>query len=362
MGIIAMIAGLALLIVLHELGHWAVAQWRGMQTPVFSIGFGRPYIVLGRWRGTEFRLTPWLLGGYVSLPEMADETTVKEYLKENGQDPTRFKQFKVWERAAVAVAGVTMNVLVAVVITFGLFAFAGTPDVRPTDAYVAELSKSNPIAHDAGLQPGDIVVSVDGQAVHSPADLMRLLTTHKGTPAQLVIERGGRQMPVTVTPNADGRIGIAIGAHVERSFKRITVGEAAVATLRFNRDVCVQMVKGIGMMLHIVPTPKDLPEGATDVHGLVAIVQVGNTAYNAGWYSFCMMLVLISLNLAIFNILPVPLLDGGYLIFLALEKIRGKPLNREVQGLLFLVFAMLLVGLFLLGLFNDLFKPINFGK
>ncbi len=357
-----MIAGLSLLIVLHEFGHWAVAQWRGMQTPVFSIGFGSPYIVLGRWRNTEFRLTPWLLGGYVSLPEMADETTLREYMKENGQDPSQFKQFKIWERSAVAVAGVAMNVLTAVVLAFGLFAFVGMPDYRPLDAYVSDLSTTNMIAKNAGLQVGDVVVSVDGQPVTKPEDLIKLVSAHKGTPAQLIVERAGQRVPVTVTPDANGRIGIVIGAHVDRQYKKMGVGEAAVESVKFNANMVGQMFKGLGMMLHIVPAPKDLPAGATDVHGIVAIVQVGNSAYNAGFYSFVMMLVLISMNLAIFNILPIPVLDGGYLLFFAIEAVRGKPLPRELQQRIMVIFFLLLMGLMLFGLFNDIFKPVNFGK
>src|SRR5262249_34846180 len=112
----------------------------------------------------------------------------------------------------------------------------------------------------------------------------------------------------------------------------------------------------------IVPAPKNLPAGATDVHGIVAIVQIGNSAYNAGLYSFVMMLVLISMNLAIFNILPIPALDGGYLLFFAIEAIRGKPLPRELQQRILVLFFALLIGLMFLGLFNDIFKPVNFGK
>lgn len=362
MGFLAIVAGLTLLIILHELGHWAVAQWCGMQTPVFSIGFGSPYIVLFRWRGTEFRLSPWLLGGYVALPEMADETTVKEYLKENGQDPANFKQFKIWQRSAVAVAGVVMNVLTALVLSFMLFAFVGMPDHKPVDAYISGLSSSNTIARDAGLQSGDIIESVDGQPVRSPADLVKLVSAHKGTPAEFVVVRGGQKLVVTVTPDQDGRIGIAIGQHVEKRYRQVSIGQAAVNSLEFNGNMTWQMVKGLGMMLHIIPAPKELPAGATDVHGFVAIVQVGNMAYNDGLYSFVLMLVLLSMNLAIFNILPIPLLDGGYLLFYAIEAIRGKPLQREVQQSILFVFFVLLIGLMLFGLFNDIFNPINFGK
>lgn len=359
MGILAMVAALALLILVHELGHWAVAQWRGMQTPVFSIGFGSPYIVIGRWRNTEFRLSPWLLGGYVSIPELADETTVKEWMTENKQDPAQFKQFAIWEKSVVAIAGVTMNVIIAVVLMFGLFATVGRPDLQVRDVYVADLDQKNPIARNAGLQPGDIILSVDGQPVKTPQELSSLLSARKSTLTQLAVQRGNQALTIPLTPNQDGRIGIMIGTHVDKRYERMGVGESAVASVTATANMSWQMVKGLAMMLHIIPPPDNVPDGATDVRGVISIVQIGAWAFNDGLYSFIVIVVLISLNLALMNILPIPALDGGYLLFFAVEAIRGKPLPRELQQKILMFFFMLLIGLGLLGLYNDLFKPMD---
>ena len=190
MGIFAMIAGLTLLIVLHEFGHWFVARMLGFQTPIFSIGFGKPYIVLFRKWGTEFRLTPGLLGGYVALPEMGDESTGKEFMKANGLDPATYehKTFAIWKRSAVAVAGVTMNFITAIALIFGLLAFVGKPHYTVTDTFIAEVSTTNTtIARDAGLQANDVFVAVDGQPVASPNDVIKLVNAHKGTPAVITV-------------------------------------------------------------------------------------------------------------------------------------------------------------------------------
>jgi regulator of sigma E protease len=361
MGIIAMIAGLTLLILVHEFGHWLVAQLLGFKTPVFSIGFGKPYIVVGRWRNTEFRLSPWLLGGYVALPEMGDETTVKEYMTQNGQDPTQYKHFAVWKRAAVAVAGVVMNVITALVLVFALFAAVGKPHYEAVNAYIGDFAPGTSIARDAGFQPKDVIVSIDGQPVKSGSDVVRLMAPHKGTPVTIEVQRAGEAATrsITVTPNADGRIGIALGETREAKFERMSVGTAAVESAKFNTDMVGKMISGLGMMVGLVETPKDLPAGATEVHGIVAIVQIGATAFDNGLFSFIMMLAIISLNLAVMNILPIPVLDGGHLMFLGIEKLMGRPINREIQARIMMFFMALLLMLMVFAVFNDIFNPIK---
>jgi len=365
MSFLVMIAALMLLILIHEFGHWIVARKLGFSTPVFSIGFGKPYLVIGRKWGTEFRLTPWLLGGYVAIPELGDESSAKEFMTAHGFDTSgyTYKFFPVWKRTLVAVAGVVMNVIFALVVTFGLLAIAGKPYANVKDVFIADVN-ANPavtIARDAGLQNNDVIVAVDGTAVKSPADLSKLIGSHKGTPAVITVQRPGEPQTrsITVVPNANGKIGIGIGAHQELKFEKVGVGQAAVQSVTYNAELAGQMLKGLGILLHIVPKPADLPDAATDVHGIVAIVQIGASALGFGPYIFIDFLVRISMMLAVMNILPVPLLDGGYLIFFGLEKLRGKPLSKEVQSRILGIFFFLLIGLMLLGLFNDVFKPIK---
>src|SRR5262249_49335550 len=365
MSFLVMIAALMLLILIHEFGHWIVARKLGFSTPVYSIGFGKPYLVIGRKWGTEFRVTPWLLGGYVAIPELGDESSAKEFMAAHGFDTSgyTYKFHPVWKRTLVAIAGVAMNVLFALVVTFGLLAAVGKPYADVKDVFISNVN-ANPavtIARDAGLQSNDVIVAVDGQAVKSPNDLVKLVTAHKGTPAVLTVQRPGESAPrtITVVPNADGKIGIAIGAHQELKFEKVGVGQAAGQSVTYNVDLAKQMLKGLGMLLHIVPKPADLPDAATEVHGIVAIVQIGATALGFGPYIFIDFLVRISMMLAVMNILPVPLLDGGYLLFLGLEKLRGKPLSKETQSRILGVSFFLLMGLMLLGLFNDVFKPVK---
>lgn len=364
-GILAMIAGLSILIIVHEFGHWFVAQLLGFKTPIFSIGFGKPYIVFARFRGTEFRLTPWLIGGYVAIPELGDETSAKEWMKASNIDDSNFNfEYKaIWKRALVAVAGVVMNVILAVVLLFGLFAAKGVPyqDVVPNTVivYNVEASKDVTIAKDAGIQSMDRIVAINGQPVSTFEEVRDALQANKGNSITITVLRNGTEVSITLTPSAEGKIGVSMGPEVVQKFKEVGAGEAATLAVTGTYNGLTGILKGFGMMVGLVEKPADLPENATDVHAIVGIVQLGASMFEQGLLDFVMFLVMISLNLAVFNILPIPLLDGGHLMFMAIEKVRGKPLSREVQGKILSIFFMLFMLLLAYGLFNDFTKPIR---
>ncbi len=193
----------------------------------------------------------------------------------------------------------------------------------------------------------------------SPDDVVRLIAAHKGTAAVIVVGRAGRAVTINVTPDANGKLGIAIGAHATIVYHREGPVAGAVDAVKTDAMLVGKMYEGIGMMLHIVPVPKDLPAGAADVHGIIAIVQMGSTAFATGMANFIWFLAAISLNLAVLNILPIPVLDGGYLLFFAIEKIRGKRLERAVQQKIQLVFICLLFLLLFYGVYNDLVNPVH---
>ena len=358
-GIAAMIAGLMLLVVAHEFGHWLVARLCGMWTPVFSIGFGpRKYsLVLGKFWDTEFRLSPIPLGGYVALPEMGDETTAAEIAQSLGTSKRQFRRFPIYKRLAVACAGVVMNVLVAFAMIFGIFAFKGMPDPQITSTFVAQLSTQVTIARDAGLQPSDVFLAVDGHPVVTPDDLHNELISHAGQPVVIHIRRGSSELDVNVTPNASGQIGIMLGATEKMAYRSVSTGEALSASWQVTTRGTGQIIYAIGGMLHLVaPTPG---ADASSVHSMIGIVQYGANAWQASFVSFIFLLATISLNLAVFNILPIPVLDGGYVLFMSIEKLRGKPLAVETQNKLKMAFFYLLILLFAFGIMNDFLHPLK---
>ena len=353
--IIGMILGLCLLITIHELGHWLVARLCGMQTPVFSIGFGKREwsLVLGKFWETEFRIAPILAGGYVSIPELLDETSLNEAAKD-GDLPKNLRVFPVWQRIAVAAAGVTFNMISAVLMVFVLVAFWGQPDYKVNSTYIRDLSTQVTVARDAGLQPKDQFVSVDGRQVVSPDDLSAALKANKEKPVQVVVKRGSGDVTVTVTPTKDGTIGIVLGANAERIYKEMSVGDAAVNSVKVTGKVLDMTFKGFGMMLGLVEKPANISDADMEVRGIVGIVQMGAGALGTGAFDFIWFLMVISINLAVMNILPIPVLDGGHIVFFLIEGVTGKPVNPRTKALLSNIFVMLLLALFALGLFNDL--------
>ena len=362
-GILAMVAGIAFLIFIHEIGHWLIARMFGFKTPVFSIGFGKREhsLVLGTFWQTEFRLSPIPLGGYVSIPELQCESTALESAKQPGLDLPKFKVFPVWKRISVAVAGVVMNILFAIVAIAALFTFIGKPSVEVHSTSIANLSTQITIGRDAGLLVGDKFVSVDGRTVKTPNDLISALRGHRGKSVEMVVSRQGENITVTITPNQDGQTGIDVAADAVGKYTPIGAGQALREGVTTSAATMLDMFLGIGMMLGQVETPPNLPSGATDVHGIVGIVSIGQQAFDKGVFAFVWFLSMISLNLAIMNILPFPPLDGGHVLFYSIEGIFGKPLPVGIRTKLTHVFFLLFVILMFYGLFNDIFKPIRLG-
>lgn len=345
-GHLTMIGALLLMILVHEFGHWVVARSLGFEVKTFSIGFGSsPRLVLGNLWGTEFQITPWLAGGFVSI-NPADDS---------------FRLAAAWKRISVLVAGVVMNVISAGVILFLMFATMGTQDrvEKPNTVTIGAVGQGTSVAADAGVQAGDRVVSVNGNTVTNVADFIKYVKAAAGSPITLVVDRSGTLSTITVTPNNDGKIGVALGTQFEIVYHKMGVLEAGEKAVTGTANGCVMIVKGLGMMVGLVEKPAGLPDGATDVRGIVAIVQMGDVAFQNGLYSFLMLVCMISFNLAVFNILPIPMLDGGHITFIVIEKIIGRPVPVQVQNALSFLALAGLLGLFVLGLANDIFNPLK---
>lgn len=358
-GVGLMILALMMLILVHEFGHWIVARMCGMQTPVFSIGFGKREwsIILGRFWETEFRISPVMLGGYVAIPELNDESSFTEIKK--AYKLKEMRVFPVWQRLLVAVAGVVMNVITAFVIFASLLFFMGKPAPEITSVNIKEFPAGYSVAQDAGFEVGDKFVSIDGTQIKDPQNLIDAISSKPNQEITVVVDRSGNQVIITVTPNADGKIGIAIGADFVMKYEKQSFGTSLSDGIKQTAQGMIAMPKGIAMMAGWIDPPEGTPDGATDVRGVVGIVQIGADAWEQGIFQFWFMVAMISINLAFMNILPIPMLDGGHIVFFTIEGIRGKPVNPEIQARLSSIFLFLLLGLTFWGLYNDIFNPIK---
>jgi regulator of sigma E protease len=301
--------------------------------------------VFGKFRGTEFRLSPILAGGYVSIPELEDET-----------DPAQRKYFAVWKRIAVAVAGVAYNFVFAVLLLSGYYIFAGEPNVI---VRIDQLSTELPIARDAGLMPHDEFVSVDHVSVHSPLEVTKALCAARGGAADVLVMRAGKPVTVMISPDPNCHIGV--------SLKSVVNGSLTVSPLRAVSDATKttgtmvgKIAEGTGMLVGVVSRPPEIPESALEMRGIVGIIQMGAAQMNNGIFGLIMFNVVISASLIFMNMLPFPVLDGGHVVFFFLEGITGKPVNDKLKKWLFNFFYYFLIFLMAYGLYND-FRHIWLG-
>lgn len=346
--IFVMLAILSVLIIVHECGHFLVARYFGFQTPVFGFGlpFGPHWVVGKRW-GTEFRIHACLLGGYVAIPELGDESNQEAF----GLPLKPFRKFPIWQRALVAFAGVGFNILFAYLVMLVMFFSLGQPS-QPV--VVAQLIKENPIAMNAGIKEGDELVSIDDLKVTSPEDAVRYLTSHKSTQVEVHLlrksqeekktaEKTAEPVSIKVTTNADGKVGMALIPKGAVTYKPVQGNFVEVAGLAAVRlwNLTYSMIDALGQMLQNVfqgmmsggKAQGGKPAvGLGDLHGVLAVVKIGADIAQQDWTQLFLFTIMISMDLAIINLLPWPALDGGHLAFMAYEAVRGKPMHERAQG------------------------------
>ena len=344
--ILAFLVVLGVLIFIHEMGHYLAARWRGVHVDAFSIGFGS---ALTKWtdrRGTEWRLAWIPLGGYVKLhgqmePGEADSATELR----PGQT---FHDKPVRDRAIIVAAGPVANFLLAALLFAGLYATYGRPAGQTAIGVVAAGSA----AEAAGLQPGDVIISLDGNRVTRFEQLQRHIQPRAGQPVVVALNRDGRDVTLTVTPSIRpgteaqpvGVLGVQGGG---ARFERLDPASALWAGTVQTWDVSVQTLVGIWEML-------TGQRSARDLGGPIRIAEVSGEAANLGIVPLVNLMALLSVSLGLLNLFPVPLLDGGHLMFYAAEAIRGRPLPPRALEFGFRAGFAVLIGLFVFATWNDI--------
>jgi membrane-associated protease RseP (regulator of RpoE activity) len=330
--IFVMLGILSILIIVHECGHFSVARFFGFQTPVFGFGlpFG-PHWVVGKKWGTEFRIHACLLGGYVAIPELGDESNQDAF----GVPLKPFKKFPIWQRALVAFAGVGFNILFAYLVTIVMFFAVGEP---VQTVAVAAMPKENPIAAQAGVKVGDELISVDDCKVGTPSEAVDYLSAHKRTPVKVHVLRDKQPLTIEMTTNEYGKVGMALEAK-QLTYKKVQGNFLDVAVSAF-RELCRQtagMLSALGQMVQGLAAGGKASAGhpavgIQDLHGVLAVVKIGADIAQQDWSQLFLFTILISMDLAIINLVPWPALDGGHLAFMFFEAVRGKPMGERAHG------------------------------
>ena len=329
--ILATVFVFGLLVFVHELGHFITAKLTGMRVDEFAIGFG-PRLVSFRYGETVYSIRIVPLGGFNDIAGMAAD--------DNDAGERGYCRKPILSRMIVILAGSAMNFILPVVLFFGIFFFAGVQTPNPAPVLGTVLA-DNPAAN-AGLMANDRIVAIDGQSIETWQEMVDAIRTNHGTvPMTMQVDRAGQELTVRVTPHYDaahdrGVIGIV------NAYESTYPGFIQSVTMAFERTAMI-VVMMMDALYRIV-----LELSGSELAGPIGVAQMAGEVAEMGIVPLLNFAALLSLNLAIINLLPVPALDGGHFLTLCVEAVRGKPLSPKVMhyvqnaGVGFIVLLMLL--------------------
>ncbi len=350
---------LTILIFVHELGHFLAARWAGVKVEVFSIGFGKEIVGFNDKHGTRWRISLLPLGGYVKmLGEMASVSkeevaqTEAEIAKEDL--PKAFHRQSLWHRAVIIFAGPLANFIYGVIVLSIIAMVYGVPQERKFVPAVIGAIQPNSAAASGGLQALDQITAIDGNPIANFEEMRQAIVNSDGRQLAFTITRQGSEIQLFIRPDViasdkDGKPIYRLGAQAQPlKYNPVGVLEAIkigfVGTYSIIKDTLIGLAQIFG--------------GATaDLGGPVMIAKLSNDFAQLGLLSFLSFTVMLSVNLGILNLFPLPVLDGGHLVLLAIEKIIGRPLPDKVQSWIFKIGFAFLASVFVLITIKDI---INF--
>ncbi|RPH91611.1 MAG: RIP metalloprotease RseP [Chroococcales cyanobacterium metabat2.561] len=363
MSVLIAIGVLALLIVVHELGHFAAARWQSIHVNRFSIGFG-PALAKYQGKETEYALRAIPLGGYVGFPDDDPDSQIPN------NDPDLLRNRPVFDRAIVISAGVIANLIFDYFLLVTQVATVGFPQINYQEGVIIPevFTSENSVAKQAGIQAGDIVLAINDQPLgasqNALIDFRDIIQSSPNQPLKLTIKRPTETLDLTVTPelgsDGQGKIGVRLAPNGEETrLKADSFSQAfSLGAGEFQR-LTLLTVQGFGQLV------SNFKDSVQQVAGPVKIVEYGAAIARNDAGNLFQFAALISINLAVINILPLPALDGGQLVFLLIEALVGKPLPTKLQDNIMQTGLVLLLGLgvFLivrdtanLAVFQDLFQ------
>jgi regulator of sigma E protease len=348
---------LTAVVFVHEMGHFLVARWCGIRVAAFSIGFGRELAGFTDREGTRWKLSLIPLGGYVRFEgdENAASIPDPETLARVPQAERAglFHFAPLWKRFIVVLAGPLANFLLAIAVFAGIFAIVGRPHIAPR----AETVVAGSAAEQAGIRPGDLIVSVDGDSIESFSELQSIVMLSAGETLDMVVERNGERVSLTAVPERKEQPDRLGGTH------RIGVLGITAGAVDFSRDDPITAItEGVRETVLIVDRTLTYlgrlvtgRESAEQLSGPIRIGQVsGAVASSGGLPGLIYLTAVLSVSIGLFNLFPVPMLDGGHLLFYVIEALRGRPLSPQLQDLGFRIGFALVIMLFIFVTFNDI--------
>ena len=352
---------LTVVVFVHEMGHYLVARWCGIGAQAFSIGFGPELVGFTDRHGTRWKISAVPLGGYVKF--IGDESATSSPVGVDGanlnEDEQRraFHTQPVWKRAATVFAGPAFNIILTIVIFSVFFALYGR---QISDPLIAGVQPGSPAA-EAGFEAGDRFISVDGQKITTFSDVQRIVSGRAGDELNFTVERDGKMVDLQAVP--------AIVERTDPLGNKIKLGAIGVETTEAVgnfRRVEYSPLESVGQAVmetgYIISRTGEFfqrfavgREDKCQLGGPVKIANMAGKAASQGFDWLIQLMAMLSVGIGLLNLFPLPPLDGGHLVFYAVEAIKGSPVSAAAQEIFYRAGFLLVMGFMGFVLFNDLF-------
>ena len=356
---------ISLIVFIHEMGHYLVGRWSGIRILAFSFGFGPELFGFTDKHGTRWKVSAIPLGGYVRFYGDADAASTPDFDAVNDLSPEErartFTGAKLWKRALTVAAGPLANFLLAIVILTGIFSVYGR---YVADPVVAQVTK-NSAAEAAGIIKGDLLMRIDGNVIETFDDIQRYVSIRPGVPMTLTVKRSGQEVNVPLTPK--------LTEITDRFGNKIGLGIIGIATDRSSGNLRVVHFTPLQAVGEAVRETGHIVTGtfryignifagrmkADQLGGPIAVAQAAGQVATLGIIALLHLAAVLSVSIGLLNLMPVPVLDGGHLMFYAVEALRGKPVGEAAQGIAFRIGMFLVLSLMVFVTWNDITRNIS---
>ena len=351
---------LTIVVFFHELGHFLIARWAGVKVLTFSLGFGPELIGFNDRHNTRWKISAIPLGGYVKFfgdESEASTPSAEALAKMTPQERAdSFHHKTVGQRAAIVAAGPIANFILAVIIFAGMALYFGKPNTTPR----VDAVQPDSVAAAAGFKNGDVIAAIDGRPIETFADMQRVVSVSAGSELSFLIKRDGTELTLKATPalkevkdlfgnsHRIGVLGIQYNAKPDES-RSIPVGFFESIKIVFEQVWFI-----IATTFKFIASLFAGAGSAGDVGGPIRIAQLSGQAASLGFQFVVQLCATLSVSIGLLNLFPVPLLDGGHLLFYGVEAVRGRPLSERAQEMGFRIGLGLVLMLMVFATYNDI--------